>query len=223
MALTFAQVKSAVQALGYNSDSSTAQTEMCKSVLRRVLGLKRWEFLEDTGTAALAAGSDSVAVATVSGAALGNRIDAVRLFAVGETGDDDLEFVSYQQLRGLRKRDNTPARPSYWSRRGDSILLDCIADQAYTLDVDYLHDAAAPADDTTPVSYFPDAYMDVLVWGVAKQLAHRQRDWSAAAAADAEYQARLTEMIGEYALPQRQTSRQVARWEGFDDEYGAVC
>lgn len=217
MSFTLGDVKAAVQALGYGSDSTSAQTQMAKMVLRRLYGSRRWEFIEAETTIAggLAAGSTSATI----GVANLLHVDAVRLRPAGATTPtSELEFHDRQVVRAAQlaagsERD-TPAR---WAQTSTAKLqFDCPADLAYDVIVDYVALPTLPAADGDTITW-PDAYMDVIVWGVAKQLAHRQRDWSASATADADYTLRLHEMAGEYAIEQRQTSRQVEHWSGWED------
>lgn len=199
MAVTEAALQAAIQAKGYGTDSATAQVEAIKSAWRRVLGLRRWPFLEATATTTATVGSETVSLAAITDLA---RVEAVRL-TIGTEGYGDLTFVERGRLRNWLASDRDQATPDAWTFHAGAVLLYPRPERAYTVTIDYKKRPAYNGSDIV----FPEGYEDVLVWGAITELSFRQRELNGYA--DAQFKDRLSEMIDDYGLEQRQGSREV--------------
>lgn len=212
MTLLASDVQAAVQAEGYGTDTAAQQLTFLRGLLRRLYGMRRWRFLEQTNTSL----STAVATPTVSLATITTltHVDAVRLtFGTTVYG---LEHRPEQLLRDYDACDQTVSVPLYWTQRNNTIQFWPRPDRIYTIQLDYLELPTLPtvAGDTVT---WPDSYLDVLTWGVAKRMAARQRDAAMASLADGEYTAALREMLQAHGVQQRQTSDRVEQWSGWAD------
>lgn len=199
MAVTEANLQTTIQAKGYGTDSATAQAEAIKSAWRRVLGLRRWPFLEATATVTATVGSETVSLASITDLA---RVEAVRL-TIGTEGYGDLKFVERSRLRNWLASDLDQATPDAWTLHAGAVLLYPRPERAYTVSVDYKKRPAYNAADIV----FPEDYRDVLVWGAISELTFRQRELNGYA--EAQFRDRLSEMIHDMGLEQRQGAREV--------------
>lgn len=209
MALTEAALQTAIQAQGYGTDSATAQAEAIKGVWRRVLGMRRWPFLEASATTTATVGSETVSLASMTDLA---RPEAIRLTS-GTEGWGDLEYVERGRLRNWLASDLDQATPTCWTFHAGAILLYPRPERAYTVTVDY---KKRPTYSSVAI-VFPEEYQDVLVWGAIARMAFRQREYNAAGYAEAQYKDHLGEMVADYGIEQRQASRQVGHsdvWYG---------
>lgn len=213
MAITLTNVTDAIQARGYGSDTLTTQQELVRAELRRIYGLRRWKWLDKTGTLTLTAAVDSVSLSGLSDL---RAIDAVRA-SFSTTEYDDMEWLPEQQLRKLShvERDDRDV-PMYWTQFADKILVHPRPDRAYTLTVDYGRRTTLPTSGSDTI-VLPDEYLDVLVWGAVAALAFRQRDWTGQAAAKTMHDELLAEMIREDSIQQRQSSARVQHSSFWDD------
>jgi len=215
MAFLLSDVKADLQALGYGTDTTAAQTTYIAELVRRIPGMRRWRWLEAQDTSkTVVAGVNTVDLASLSA----REVDAVRV--VDGTDILPLDFLPLQQLR--EQADSTDASqrgaPRYWTvTDGEPFLvLAPYADKTYTLHIDYIRRPAVPTADGNTID-LPDGFRDVLKWGAAQAIAARQRDWQGASFYSGEYNARLGELIVQDGFRQRQTSEQVERWPGWDD------
>lgn len=214
MAFLLSDVKTAAQARGYESDSTTAQTQMVRSALRRLYGMRRWTFLETRTTLALGLGVSVINFSAVVGDPV-HAVDALRLF--DGTTELPLDYLPPQQLEDAAARTvGTLGAPLYWTRHANTLELDISANKAYSLQLDYLAVPVLPSVDGSTITW-PDEYMDVLTEALVADLAFRQRDWQARADAGNAYRERLHEMIQAYSADQRQQADQVTSsgyWDG---------
>lgn len=213
MALTLTNATDAIQARGYGSDTLTEQQSLVRSALRRIYGLRRWKWLDATGTLTATASDDSVATTGLTDL---RAIDAVRV-SYGTEEYDDLEWLPTQQLRAMSHEARDASIPCYWTQLGASIRLHPRPDRAYTLTVDYGKLPTLPSTGSDAI-VLPDQYLDVVVWAAVRDLAFRQRDWNGQAAAKQAYDDMLAEMIREDAIEQRQNSAHVQH-SSFWDNY----
>jgi len=194
------EVQAGVQALGYGADTASQQITFTALVQRRVLGLRRWYFLEtQAANLVTVAGTSAVPVTTA---------DLLHIHAVRQaqgTNYPDLDPMELQQLRSLRHQDRTPSTPYAWAQANGTIELYPIPDKVYALTVDYSKHPTAPTTGAD-LLVIPSAYINVLVFGVAEMLAFRQRDWNAVAGFKGEYKEAIKEMIGAENIKQRQAS-----------------
>lgn len=203
--MTLAQMRTAIQELGYGSDTATAQTAAINATLRRIEGYRRWPWQEvDVATGSLALGADVVTHAITDLL----YVDSVRI----ESGTEyrELEYIEPQELRSRQHLDRDNGTPEYWSKYEGEIRVYPQADKAYTVTIDYIKDPAdLSADGDTPT--LPATYHDVLVFGAASLLAMRERDWSAFQLYDAHYKERRSEMLGAVGVRQRQNATHVKK------------
>lgn len=213
MAVTEAALQTSIQAKGYESDSATAQAEAIKSVWRRVTGLRRWKHLEASGTATATVGNEVVSLAGIADI---GPVDAVRAAFGSDTYA--LEFEPAPRLRDwIRELAATDTgAPDRWSKFAGSLLLYPRPNRAYVLTVDYIKLPTYAAG----AIVFPDVYQDVLVWGAITEMAFRQREYTAASYAQGQYEQRLTEMIREDGLDQRQSTLEVGRSDFWSEAAG---
>src|SRR4051812_49353775 len=105
--MTLAEIRAAVQSLGFGTDTATAQTLAVNSTNRRVEGMHRWPWQEETtATAALALSASTVT--SVPADLL--HIDTVRL----ENGTTylDLEWERPVEVRRLLHLDRDNGVPT---------------------------------------------------------------------------------------------------------------
>jgi len=212
-AATLLELRASLQAKGYDkgfeAGSGTASNASLDQALnaanRQVVGLRRWRFRENRGTLTATVDQAFVLISPLTRVA---HVDAVRI----NFGTDfyDLDFRTPQELRALEHVDRTSGRPEFYTVHAQEIRLYPIPDLAYTVSVDYVDYPAAMVADGDP-SGVPIEYQDALVWYAARDIAHRQRDWSGAQAARDRYKEALVDMQREYAPRQRQTSNRVGQ------------
>lgn len=210
---TLAQLRTALQTRGYATDTATAQSELLNSVYRRIIGMRRWPWLEVANNTALStvAGTVSVDIDAVVSDFL--HLDAVRL----TFGTDYLEpeYIRPQEYRELAHSYRDQGAPRYWTRIDDDLYFWPTPDKAYTINLDYTKDPPdLTADGDSPI--FDDTYHDVLVWGAIAELTFRERDPDGYSMANAQYGQRLNDMMLEYGVRQRHNSSRVVRTGTWD-------
>lgn len=212
---TLAILRTRLQQLGYATDTATAQTSMINAAYRRLIGMRRWWFLEVANNQALTcvAGTQSYDIdATVTDFL---HIDGVRL----EISTDYLNPLKYLQpaeFFEIAHQDRVNSEPKYWTRVNDKLYLHPRPDRAYTIDLDYVKDPAAlSADGDKPV--IPAAYRDVLIWDAVRQIAFRERDTQGWSLANTQYYEILNDMIRQDGLEQRRGSQEVVRTYEIDE------
>lgn len=208
-------LRTSIQQKGYGTDTEAAQNSMINSVYRRIIGMRRWWFLEVANNTdlELTTGSDQVVLDIDDFL----HLDAVRL----ESGTTyiNLQYVQPQALRDLANEDRIADIPMYYTRINNRVHVWPIADRDYTVSIDYIKDPAdLAADDDIPV--IPAAYRDVLVWGAIKELCFRERDDSGLNWAASEYETILNHMTHQNGLEQRQTPQEVGRSGALDSVNG---
>jgi hypothetical protein len=212
MSFTLGDVQTAVQARGYGADTAAQQLGFAQAALRRLYSLRRWRFMEASGTTVAVAGIPAVSLPAST-----RSVDAVRL-AFG-TDHIDLDYLPQEELRAFWYTDRTPDEPRYWTldRGGSSVFLWPVPNKVYTVEFDTIVRSPIPPDAATAVPLLPDEFLDVVTNMVCADTAARQRDWNAVGYWREQYQTLLTELVKTYALDQRQSSREVARWDGWED------
>lgn len=212
---TAGEVLSAVQALGYGTDTKTAQLTMLNQVQRRILNARRWTFALSAVTKTATAGQETVTFDTL---ATTQRIDAVRLLGTAGVSEPfQLEYVDASTIRQMLHDERATGTPKYWSRRGQAILLFPIPDAAYQLTIDTVANPTNAGTEADPV-IIPDSHIDILIYGVIMQLTYRERDWEGHNYARQLYAELFTEMIGQYGMAQRQQATHVVS-SGQNDAY----
>lgn len=203
--MTRGTLKTALQALGYSTDTDTAQNEAVAAAVRRVAGIKRWPWQESTSAAA------TIAVGGSALSALPANFlhpDAVRITFGSETSS--LDWVQPQEIRQALHLDQLKGLPYWWTYYAGQVLVYPRADRLYTATLDYVSKPAAITADSDTLPG-PDNYHDLYKWLAAEHLAFRERDWNAYNAARAQRAEAMGEMTAELGVKQRQTSRQVTR------------
>lgn len=205
---TLAELRTAVQARGYGTDTATAQTEFIRAALRRIYGMRRWRFLEDSdATVSTVAGTPTVALPSGT-----REVDSVRL--ADAAGTLDLEWVPEQRLLTWEAEDGVTGPPEAWTRQGDLIRFWPTPDKAYTVEMERIIRPTLPSADSDTVT-FPDEWTDVIVAWAASRMATRQRDWPAANEFRQEYRDHLAEMVAALGTDQRQNPARVENWRGW--------
>jgi hypothetical protein len=212
MTLLASDIQAAVQAGGYGTDTAAQQLTFLRGLLRRLYGMRRWRFLEQTNSALVTA----VATPTVSLATITTltHVDAVRL-TFGTTVYD-LEHRPEQLVRAYDADDQTARIPLYWAQRNATIQFWPRPDRIYTVQLDYLELPTLPAVASDPIVW-PDQHADVLTWGVIERMGARQRDAAMTNLGREEYTAALKEMLQAFGIQQRQTTGRVEQWSGWAD------
>ncbi len=201
--MTVAEIRTAIRARGYETDTASAQLEAIKTIDRRIQGARRWPWNETSTAGALAVGDS-----TEPYPAAATKIDAVKI----EVGTEypELEFVSYDAIRQMLHIDRTNGTPTHWSTRGRVIYVFPRADRAYTMAIEHnVALTALTADGDTPVT--PPEFHDLYVAGACEILAQRERDWNFAQLARNEYNELYAQMVKAAGTRQRQNATHVPR------------
>jgi hypothetical protein len=216
--MNLGQLQTAVQALGYGSDTATQQAYFLNAVYREVCSSDRWPFLESQNLVqTMSIGSNTIAIPTDLNGDPIEFIDAVR-WGIGAPSATnsmyDTDNVEPQVMRSLEVNWNgQTGTPEKWSLIAGVIHVWPWPDQVYTLYIDYTE---GPADlvSSTDTPVIPARWHDVLVFGAAKYMAQRERDIYSTETWDGVYEQKLQKMRQSYFLRQRQTSSTVAK-SGF--------
>ena len=203
--MDLAALTTAVYDKGYGTDVATQVTDAINATYRRLVGFRRWPFLEATSTAIVTVvGTSSYSLSAISDLL---HLDAVRSSVGIERFN--MGYVSPQEFRDISfVDDRVVGVPRYWTFMNQTLQIYPTPDLVYTLTIDYAKDPpdlAAAGD--KPL--LPATYHDILVWGAACDLAYRERDYQAYAICEQKYNMGIKEMQGEYGLRQRQTSQSV--------------
>lgn len=216
--MDLAQIRTAVQNLGYGTDTAAQQTYFINAVYRKICSSDRWPFMEAQNfTATMTIGLNSIAMPTDTNGAPYEMVDAVR-WGIGTPTNANTQYdsdnIEPQSMRSLEVEWNgETGTPEKWSLIAGAIHFWPYPDQAYNIYIDY---SSMPpdlvADTDTPV--IPPQFHDILTFGAAKMMAQRERDIYSTEAWDGEYQQRVQSMRQSYLLRQRQTSSKVQK-SGF--------
>ena len=201
--MTQTELITAVSTLGYSD--TTAITAALQRTYRRVLGMRRWDFLETQGTDPVVAGDTTIALPADC-----KRVDAIEL-ARSDGTSVDFQFRPYQQFRDYAKWQTDQGEPQWWTQRGGTVYIWPEAQTSYTATIDYVKHPANYLDAAGDEPVFPEEYQDVLVYGAAVDLATRERDEVAFNHNSNLYTTRLTEMVAEHGVQQRQNATHVRR------------
>lgn len=217
--MNLGQIKTAIQARGYATDTVTQQIGAINTRYHELVGLHKWPWLEtSSGAIPTVTGQLSYALTAITDLLF---VDAVRLSFPSSgtpTEEYDLEYISSEDFDSYRFElgadlVGTNGIPRYWTQdggAGGSLNLLPTPDRVYKLNINYLRvpvDLTVDAD--TPV--FPSTFHDILVWGAIVDMAFRERDWSGMQMAQGEYSRMLGQMERAHAVRQRQNSTHVKR------------
>lgn len=201
-----ATLRTRIQALGYATDSATAQNEAINAALRHIMSLRRWEFQESTLTKSLPINTSELDLSAETTFA---DIDSFQVL----DGTDRL-YADYEDHQTFQDRQweyqGSSGTPIYWTRRGDKILFQPKTDKAYTAELDVLL-LAVDLDDDTKKCLVPNRYSDAVVWGAILWMATRQRDNATITYATQNRDTIIRSMLSAYQLKQRDNSTHVKR------------
>lgn len=214
--LTLGELRGELQDLGYAMESvPDAQNRALNAVQRRVFGLRRWKFAEDTDTLTLNAAAVAI---DISAEITWSGIDALRLF----DGTEELEW-EYLEPEEFRRRQweygTETGRPLWWTYYSDLIRVLPAADKQYAIEVDVILAPTTMMTDNDR-SLVPARFSGVLVWGAIERLAARERDWEQAARAGRQFALEVNAMITAGQVHQRQNATHVPRAKSWDDVGG---
>ena len=209
--MNLAQIRTAIQALGYGTDTVAQQNLFINTTYHEVYAGDRWPFLEKQANAYFLTLGNGVFDYVGAGTTDLIEFDSVRL----APGIGCLENIEPQDMRDLETSSSATelGQPAKWSQIAGMLHVWPAPDQAYQLYIDYIYappDLVADAD--TPV--IPVEFHDVLVYGAAKMIALRERDIWGSELLDNEFQNKLRKMRQAYLLRQRQTSSRVKKSGG---------
>lgn len=210
--MQLSDIRAAIQALGYGSDTAAQQTSFINDAYRQVTSKLRWPFLEQqsveltttVGTNAYDLPSDMSSY---------RNIDAVRIGQDSSQNWMNLDYVEPQDFRDREHVDRGTGTPCNWTFINQQLHFWPIPDSVYTVTIDFITEPADLADDTD-VPVIPAAYHDILVWGAIHAITFRERDWLGRSDADQQFQMRLQRMEEEFMIRQRQTASHVKK-SGF--------
>lgn len=213
MATKVSDILARVQALGYGTDTEAAQILTLNSLHKRVVNTRRWSFLLTVDTSkATVVGDGTYALTTLPET---KRVDAVRL----ENASSKL-LLEHQEVSLVRDfehmyREN--GTPEYWTMVGTELHIWPIPDEVYTIVLDLVE---KPKELTTAANeiQIPDASADILVWGTIMGVTFRERDWDGHNFARQMYAELLAELLAQYGMTDRQTSKHVVS-SGFHDQF----
>lgn len=210
---TVNQLLDQLQARGYGFDLDTVQIQLLESAYNRILNARRWTFLDATETVQLPAGQSNIDLAIdLTGDV--RFLDAVRF-----DDYDDPRFLPYQQFMH-DSQDGSTGVPRLWTVRNGEVLFHPTPTVTLDVSIDYNERPDALSSLTPAVDdiALPDPYDELVVLGAIKEMAFRERDWDARAAAQQDYNVLLGECLAEHGLEQRQNSKNVVN-SGFFDPF----
>lgn len=203
--MTRGEIKTAIQALGYGTDTDIEQNEGIKAAVRRVSGMKRWPWQEaQTTSAAIALGAS---VVTGLPADL-LHVDALRITSGSQASD--LDWTDRTTIQQHIDLDVTNGTPYEWNYSGTTLSVYPRANKVYAVDIDYVATVTLPTSDAS-VLPGPDTYHDLYKWLATAHMAFNERDWNAYNACNQQAVSALAELNAEIGVRQRQSSRQVTR------------
>lgn len=204
--MNLGELRTGLQALGYNTETVSQQNYFLNATYREVIGADRWPFLEKQATLTLTPNQFAQSYSTITDLL---EWDAVRLSLNGDTWN--LENTEPQAMRDLETDYNTSVgTPEKWSLLAGQVHFWPAPDQPFVATVDYIY---APPDlvSDSDVPVIPAQFHDVLVLGAAETMAYRERDIWSQYLLDSKYQAVLLKMRESFLLRQRQTSSRVKK------------
>ncbi len=207
---TLAELRTAVQARGFAAGTPGVD-DAINTAVREFLAARRWTWRTKNASLSAATGAATVALSGISDLL---HVDSVRI----DNGTDsyELDWMPAQDLEEQQNLDRANDVPSYWTVRGNQLLLYPRPSKTFTLTVDYtpdVTDLVNPAD----VCVVPRIYMDAVVWGAVATLAYRQRDFALADRAEKKRDDAVLRAVRGYGMEQRQGGRTVIQTGIWDD------
>ena len=212
---TLAQLRAALEGLGFGSDVATIQNGWLNDEYKEIAAMRRWKWLEARTTATTVAGTSAY---TLSPTPSIRNLDRVLLAAADGT-DYRLDWKPTNWL--VRKLHEYPllsdqSAPRYWTYFNGQLLLYPIPDGVYTLQIDYTANISPMVNDSDTPALLPEAYDGILVWGAVARAAFRQNNWLTRDDARGQKQMLINQMEAEYSKEQTQNADEV-EWTGFWD------
>lgn len=204
-----ADYRTAVRMRGYDGMGDATIDAAIQDARRRVFNDHRWSFLRQTANTSTTIGASTLPLTSLPELAY---LESVRLRANGIPMP--LDWRPEQIIRDLPVSTNETGMPRFWNCINTTLTLYPIPDATYLLNIDYVRapgDLAGSDEDD-----IPDRLRDLVVWAATIPLSFRQRDLSAASAADQLYsKVYLPRAVSQETTEQRQTSRQIRSgyWE----------
>lgn len=209
---TVADLKAAIRAHGYATDTAGEQIIMLNSAQRDIAGDHRWRFLLSELEVPLVAGQGSYLLAPTPPV---HHIEAVSL--VDSAGSAYIiEHAGVDALDELAQGRDFLGEGYAWTELGPGILrVFPLPTIGGTLTVRYAREVAELAADTD-VPDIPRPYRDVLVAAVCEKLAVRERQPDAKAMFADERERRLGDMKAQYGLRQHSSYVRDSRRASYD-------
>lgn len=207
-------LRAAVQAHGYGTDTAAYQLQFINDAYREVHGMQRWPFLEaQDRTLATENGVNAYDLPMANW----RNLDAVRIERDDIQEYANLKYLDPQSFREYEHIDRDVTTPYYWTFYANQLHFYPYPDGVYTVVIDYIIEPPDLVNDTdTPL--LPTPYHDILVWGAVEQLAFRERDWIGIQYAGQQKTTKLNKMVGEYQVRQRQTGSHVKKSGYWDTQ-----
>lgn len=209
--LTLADLKALIQAQGYGTDTTAIQTTMIRGSLRRLYGIRRWQFLRTTSTAFSATVANAGSI-DISSLGRGIMIDSVRI----GLGTDTRDMTPTEEVELERERhiDTEPGFPRRWARTADTLLVYPIPDATYPLTIVAQALTTLPSADGDTIVW-PETHIWCVVFEVLIQLCRRQRDRQGEQNAKQDFADALVELMRDEEFGNRQGDLEVGHWDGW--------
>lgn len=191
--------------LGYDPSLSAEQLRFAAKRYRDVNGRRRWPWTEGVITTIDTTASQGYTTfAALTGFV---AFDSVRI-TYSTTDRPPIEHLPAQELLELVHADPSPGTPEYWTQLDDKIYWYPIPDKAYDVSVVY-KDTPTEITATNQTPVWPSTFHDILTYGIAADMAARERDWESRDRWEQIYETKIAEMRNQIVLDQRQTSDHV--------------
>lgn len=224
--MNLAQLRTAVQARGYGTDTVTHQNQLINSVYRRVSAMHQWPWLEVTKSFIATAGTTTY---TFTSLTVTDFQHAQSLRVYDPVTGEQVGSQTYLRPQDFYEKQadtlTASGTPEVWTvdEANAQIVLWPIPDLAYSIKFKYVkRPPELSGDSDTPL--MDSEYHDILVWGAVKDLAFRERDYQSQSIATGEFMMALKEMERAYGVKNRQNSSQVRRsdhWRWIGSKSGS--
>lgn len=213
--MTFTEMKSMLQALGYGTDSDTQQGLLINSAYRRICNRRAWSWLRSNATTTLTPGTREYTW-TDFGISSNppRRLESLRIIDATVSPSDVIPLIfldpqEFDKFAGyptavwpVSERDI----PTYWTRRGNvGVALWSPPDLAYVAHLAYTAPAAVLSGVGEPA--MPRDFHDAIVYEAAHAMALRQRDTGAIQEMRAERDYWLTQLEAEDSVASQSRER----------------
>lgn len=229
--MNFAELKTALQALGYGTDSDTVQGLFINEAYRRIARRRAWSWLRSSATAAMVAGKIEYPWADFGlGTDPPRRLESARIIDAAVNPPDVLPLrwldpPVFTNIRGsLSTTWPTSERdtPEFWTRAdsnsGIAVWPPPVA--AHMLHLNYIAPVSVLAGTDAPA--MPRDYHDAIVYEAAWLMASRQRDQLMMNEMRAERDAVLAELVAEESVAQTNDYERVGGkeiWLGLERRF----